>query len=151
MEAQKFIIPNSFDFIVETVGVFSNRDLIKKSCDIMINKCERFINLIQSESLLYEKSSTTLPNCFDIILQGEDYTLGKAIESVLYIQHYDGDKTLAFLGFNKKHPHDIDSILRIAFKNETIKNLQIEAVLLQYFNNALTQLIDVYKQIQSQF
>ena len=151
LEAQKFIIPNSFDFIVETVGVFSNRDLIKKSCDIMINKCEKFINLIQSESLLYEKSSTTLPNCFDIILQGEDYTLGKAIESVLYIQHYDGDKTLAFLGFNKKHPHDIDSILRIAFKNETIKNLQIEAVLLQYFNNALTQLIDVYKQIQSQF
>ena len=65
LESQKFVIANSFDFIVETIGVFSNRDLIKTACEIMINKCEKFINLIQSESLIYEKSHTTLPNCFD--------------------------------------------------------------------------------------
>ena len=151
LEAQRFVIPNSFDFIVESVGVFNNKDLIIKACQIMINKCQKFLDLIKSETLMYEKNNTTLSNSFDIILQNEDHTFGKAIESIFYIQHYEGDKTISFVGFNKKHPHDIDSILRIAFKNETIANMQIEIVLVQYFHNSLSSLIDIYKQIQSQF
>ena len=56
-----------------------------------------------------------MDNCFDIILENEDYTMGKVIEYILYEKFYQGDKTLSFCGFKKMHPHDSESILRLSF------------------------------------
>ena len=38
LDALRIVTPNSFDFIIETVGVFSNNDLLRKACDIIINQ-----------------------------------------------------------------------------------------------------------------
>jgi DNA-directed RNA polymerase subunit L len=57
----------------------------------------------------------------DIVLKGEDYTIGKVIEYILHEQYYKKDLELSYVGFIKKHPHDDYSIIRIAFssKNNT--------------------------------
>lgn len=118
LEAKRYCQSNSYDFTIETVGVFENTDIVIKACDIMISKCEKFLGNLQHGKVAILPSETTLKNGFDITLVNEDYTLGKVIEFYLYQQNFIVDKTLSFCGFRKIHPHDNDSIIRIAFHNE---------------------------------
>ena len=67
-------------------------------------------------------------NSYDIKLKNEDYTLGKIIEYILHEQYFKLDKRLSFIGFNKLHPHDDFSIIRVAFANKTEKK-ELEDIL----------------------
>jgi DNA-directed RNA polymerase subunit L len=55
-------------------------------------------------------------NSFDIILDNEDYTLGKVIEYFLYTNFYELG-IITFCGFKKLHPHDSYSLIRVAYKD----------------------------------
>ena len=118
LEAKRYYQPNSYDFIVESVGVFENNEIVLKACEIMISKCEKFLENLQHGKVAILPSETTLKNGFDVTLVNEDYTLGKVIEFYLYQQNFITDKTLSFCGFRKPHPHATDSIIRLAFHNE---------------------------------
>jgi DNA-directed RNA polymerase subunit L len=118
LEAKRYYQPNSYDFILETVGVFDNNEIVLKACEIMISKCEKFLENLQHGKVAILPSETTLKNGFDVTLVNEDYTLGKVIEFYLYQQNFIADKTLSFCGFRKPHPHATDSIIRVAFHNE---------------------------------
>lgn len=127
LKAQTINIPDSFDFKIETVGQFDNMSLIFKAAHVMLDKIATFKKDIQENESLIAQTETTLPNGFDIKLIGEDYTLGKAIEYVLYSRYYDrssakSDKSLNFCGFRKPHPHIDESIIRIGFKDATDKS-----------------------------
>ena len=127
LKAQTINIPDSFDFTIETVGQFDNMSLVFKSAHVMLDKVATFKKVIQENEGLINQSDTTLPNGFDIKLVGEDYTLGKALEYVLYSRHYDrqsttSDKSLEFCGFRKPHPHIDESLIRLGFKDATDKS-----------------------------
>jgi DNA-directed RNA polymerase subunit L len=127
LKAQTINIPNSFDFTIETVGQFDNMSLVFKASHVMLDKVAAFKKVIQENEGLITQSDTTLPNGFDIKLIGEDYTLGKALEYVLYSRHYDrqsatSDKSLDFCGFRKPHPHIDESLIRLGFKDATDKS-----------------------------
>ena len=119
LEAKRYYHANSYDFTIETVGVFENTEIVIKACKIMISKCEKFLYELEHGQVPIVPSETTLKNGFDVTLINEDYTLGKVIEFYLYQQHFIADKTLSFCGFRKSHPHATDSIIRVAFHNET--------------------------------
>jgi DNA-directed RNA polymerase subunit L len=117
LDAQRHFIPNSFDFVLQTLGVYENKDLVRKSCAVLQNK---LIDIIQGiDSMPIFVSETTMENCFDIRLENEDYTIGKVIEYIMYTKFYEGDKTLTFCGFKKFHPHDAESTVRIAFDKKS--------------------------------
>ena len=118
LDAKRYYQPNSYDFILESVGVFDNNEIVLKACEIMISKCEKFLENLQHGKVAILPSETTLKNGFDVTLVNEDYTLGKVIEFYLYQQNFIADKTLSFCGFRKPHPHATDSIIRVAFHNE---------------------------------
>ena len=118
LEAKRYYQPNSYDFIIESVGVFNNSEIVIKACEIMISKCEKFLYDLEHGKVSIVPSETTLKNGFDVTLVNEDYTLGKVIEFYLYQQNFIADKTLSFCGFRKPHPHATDSIIRVAFHNE---------------------------------
>ena len=118
LEAKRYYQPNSYDFIIESVGVFDNSEIVIKACEIMISKCEKFLYDLEHGKVSIVPSETTLKNGFDVTLVNEDYTLGKVIEFYLYQQNFIADKTLSFCGFRKPHPHATDSIIRVAFHNE---------------------------------
>jgi DNA-directed RNA polymerase subunit L len=118
LEAKRYYHTNSYDFTIETVGVFENIEIVIKACKIMISKCEKFLYELEHGQVPIVPSETTLKNGFDVTLINEDYTLGKVIEFYLYQQHFIADKTLSFCGFRKPHPHATDSIIRVAFHNE---------------------------------
>ena len=144
LDAKRHFIEDSFDFAVETVGPISNMAIITKAATLMIEKLKRLQDTIQGEPNTVMSAETTIPNSFDIILKGEDYTLGKVIEYVLYDMHYD--KTLNYCGFRKPHPHIDESLIRIGFKNPTDKVTAIS-----YIVNAAVEAIHIYAKIKQVF
>lgn len=121
LDGKRHVIPNSVDFTVESVGVFSNTNIIYRACHIMLDKLKSFEATIQAEHDLIKVSDSTIENCYDITLKGEDYTLGKVLEFVLYDKHYNmasntkSDKTVSYCGFRKPHPHIDESLIRLGF------------------------------------
>jgi DNA-directed RNA polymerase subunit L len=144
LDAKRHFLDDSFDFVVESVGPNSNMAIITKASTLMIEKLKRLQETIQGEPNTVMSSESTIPNSFDITLKGEDYTLGKVIEYVLYDMHYD--KTLNYCGFRKPHPHIDESLIRIGFKNPTDKVTAIS-----YIVNAAAEAIHIYAKIQQVF
>jgi DNA-directed RNA polymerase subunit L len=100
------------------------------------------MELYSSQNNLIINSEVTIPNCFDIILENEDYTIGKILEYTLYKTYYLDQKTINFCGFRKPHPHINISIIRLAFNAPTEKTKVVE-----YINNSATTAIQIYKKI----
>lgn len=146
LQAKRITLPDSFDFTVETVGVFPNKVIMQKACQVINQKLENLISEEQDDYMKIQKSDTTVKNCFDITLKGEDYTIGKILEYYLYDQCFNKDKVCTFVGFKKFHPHDDDSIIRIAFK--TMADVDIVR---QHIKNACLKLIQVYKEVSKAF
>jgi len=119
LEGQRIVKKDSFDFIIESVGVFTNQELLKKACSILIAKLSTFESLVDKDELQIIPSQNTMPFSYDIILENEDYTLGKTLEFILYAKFFEDLKTLSYCGFKKMHPHDSDSIVRVAYKELT--------------------------------
>jgi DNA-directed RNA polymerase subunit L len=124
MDSQRIFVPNSFDFTLESIGIYESTELVEKACDIITGKCEKFIKDIQEKPELIQSSNTTMLNSFDVTLIKEDYTLGKMLEYFLYVLFYENEGKMSFCGFKKFHPHDANSIIRMGYKsnehNETI-------------------------------
>ena len=118
LEAKRFYKKNEFNFIIETIGIFKNRDIIKKACSVITDRLNKVMEKITNSDSLVVQSETTIPNSFDVTLVDEDYTIGKIIEYIIYELYFNKGDELCYVGFVKKHPHDSDSIIRIAFNNE---------------------------------
>ena len=115
LDAQRYFIKDSFDFTIETLGVYDNIDIIKIGCVILQNKFVDLIHSIDADIVPITISETTMDHCYDITLEGEDYTVGKVLEYLLYDLYYVNEKKLSYCGFKKFHPHDSESIIRVAF------------------------------------
>jgi DNA-directed RNA polymerase subunit L len=114
LDGMRITKKNSFDFIVQSVGVYKDEEIVHKACDILFEKLDNLDTEIETNKLKIENSENTMSNCFDIILENEDYTIGKVLEYFLYTKLYE-TKIITFCGFKKMHPHDNDSIIRIAY------------------------------------
>ena len=123
LDAQRQYIPNSFDFVIESVGVYDNRDIIRKACAVLQNKFIDIVQMIDSGVLSVLTSETSMDHCYDIKLEEEDYTIGKVLEYLLYSKFYEKQETMSFCGFKKFHPHDTNSTIRVAFKEKQEKSV----------------------------
>lgn len=144
LDAMRITKKDSFDFIIQTIGIFTNQEIVHKACDILISKINKFKDMINTDELVILPSINTMENCYDITLKDEDYTIGKMIEYFLYSKFFEEMKILSFCGFKKMHPHDSDSIIRIAYKETNIDKTYIKQNLLACTEDA----IDVYKKIK---
>ena len=147
LEAKRITIPNSFDFIVESVGVFSNFSIIYKACDIMIQKCNKLIKDLTDESdtkdIIIEKNiNSTVENEFIITLKNEDYTLGGALNYFLYERFYEGNESLSFVGFRVPHPHIPNGVIRMAF-NKDGDIARVSQNLIQAAEDIITTFINI--------
>jgi DNA-directed RNA polymerase subunit L/DNA-directed RNA polymerase alpha subunit len=136
---------DSFDFTIQTVGIYDNVELIHKACEILIEKLQYQDTLLEKDELTIEKSQNTMSNSYDIILENEDYTIGKVIEYILYTKFYE-TKILTFCGFKKMHPHDTYSIIRVAYK-DPIDISTIKGNLKESINDA----VQVFTKVKKEF
>ena len=148
LDAQRHTKEDSFDFVVETVGVFTNAEIVHKAAQIMINKCTKFIRDIESGENHIIPTVSTIQNGFDIELKGEDYTLGKVLEFFLHDKHYAEDQTVTYCAFRKIHPHNPDSMIRVGFA-ETVG--VDEGIVAEYVTTCARDAIVVFEHIRDQF
>lgn len=149
LDAKRITTPNAFNFIIESVGVFPAESIVEKACQVMINKLAKFINDVRERDEMIVESDNTIDNCYDINLVGEDYTLGKVIEYLIYANYFDKDddtKVVTYCGFIKPHPHIEKSIIRVAFKDTIQKD-----ILLGYLTAISTQATEIYTALKNDF
>lgn len=146
LDSQRHFVANSFDFIIQTIGIYDNKDIIRKACAILQNKFIDIVQLIDSGIMPILTSETTMDYCYDIQLEEEDYTIGKVLEYILYNKYYEGEKTLKFCGFKKYHPHDTKSIIRVAFTDK-----QDKSVVNHYLRDACVDAQQIFKDIYGLF
>lgn len=134
LDALRYVKKNSFDFVLESVGIHTNRELLLLASIILREQ----LTYLASSSYEVVPSMTTIDNCFDVAITGSynhkgkliemkgDYSIGKMLEYNLYTK-FD---TLTYVSFFKKHPHDHEGTLRLAFPNAvdaTIREKVVEA------------------------
>ena len=119
--------------------------MLDKACDILILQFNELNILIETNEIIVKKSQSTMENSFDIILENDDYTVGKCVEYLLLAKFYEGIKILTYCGYKKMHPHDSDSIIRLAYK-ENVNTSFIKQNLLECVADA----IQIFKKVKKE-
>jgi DNA-directed RNA polymerase subunit L len=117
LEALRYVHQDQYDFLIESVGVYSNTEILKKAISILIEKFQKFIHDVENDTtdVKIMTSQTTLSNGYDVVIQNEDYTLGCCIEYFIHKNQYINEKNVSYCGFRKNHPHDTESVIRIGY------------------------------------
>jgi DNA-directed RNA polymerase subunit L len=139
---------DSFDFTLQSVGVFSNVELLTRACDILVTKLTLLDGLIDGGKLIIKPAQNTMVNCFDIILENEDYTIGKILEYMLHSKYFENNETriLSYCGFKKMHPHDTESIIRVSYMSP------VEPPIIQgHLKECIKDLLQIYATIKQGF
>jgi DNA-directed RNA polymerase subunit L len=128
LDSKRFIIKDSFDFVLKTIGVYTNVELLQLSTIVIRSQLDHCKSTIESSP-----SITTIENCFDVVITGNytlgkkqyemqgDYTIGKLLEYQIYTRFND---PVTYVAFYKKHPHDKVGILRVAFPGATTESIK---------------------------
>ena len=119
LEGLRYVKSKSFDFIIQSLGIYENTVIIIKSCDIVINNLENIKHSLEQDEMEIKASINTMDNSYDIILVNNDYTIGNILNYELYSVFYQELKALDYIGFKKMHPHDNDSIIRVSVSDKT--------------------------------
>lgn len=151
--------PNEFEFVIKTIGQYSNQQIVYKACDILVRKLLSFVSQVQSEVVPIHKSTesrdngytsvtiSSIENSYDIILENEDYTLGLLLEYMLHLLFYNEETPLTFIGFKKYHPHDDYSVIRMAYNYGASAHLLTR----QYLIEASAKLQKILETIRDKF
>ena len=145
LEGMRYVIKNSFDFIIGTVGIYDNDKIIMEACNILSSKMNNLKELIKSDEVDIKRSDNLLENCYDITLVNEDYTIGNILNYELYSIFYSDLKLIDYVGFKKFHPHDTDSILRISLIDKTKGISTIKTIVISVIDEALKKITNIRK------
>ena len=149
LDSKRHFTPKSFDFTVQSVGQYTNKELIEKSCEVMIKKLTEFQKHVGEKTqgkVNIVPADTTIPNAFDIVMYGEGYTLGKVIEWLVFHTYYE-DGAITYCGFVKPHPHDDMSKIRIGL-NETLEGI---STVYEMLNEVVAEALKIFTIILSYF
>lgn len=114
LDAKRSFVPDSFDFVIESIGIYTCSELIVNACSVLNRMLSNIIQTIENDNLqitLHEE------NTYNIILQNMDHTIGKLLEYIMYHDMYLETQKLNFCGFQRQHPHDEFCVIRIGYTN----------------------------------
>lgn len=119
LEGMRYVIKNSFNFVIESIGIYENEQLIIESCKIIQRKLDELKHIVESDEVEIKRSDNILENCYNVTLVNEDYTIGNILNYELYKIFYTELKQINYVGFGKNHPHDDYSMLKISIEDNT--------------------------------
>jgi hypothetical protein len=143
-DVQRIFVPNSYDFTIDSIGIYSNKAIMRKACDIMIEKLEKF----NATELEYKRMNTHIVRAK---LMNEDYTLGKVMEYGIYHLFYETSTRIVLVNFRKLHPHNTYGILRIDFPLDDKDENDIKKEYSELTDTARQTLIPIFEKIKSNF
>jgi DNA-directed RNA polymerase subunit L len=122
LDAKRIYEPDSFDYIIETIGIYDNFKLVEIATNLLIKKLFNSLKLLKENMDFIQEMEDTMENSYSIRLENEDYTIGKIIEFNFYDKYFINSKNLNYVSFLKKHPHDNFSIIKLSYKNQITKD-----------------------------
>ena len=140
LEGLRYVKKNSFDFVLQSVGIYENKQIIIKASQILLQKFEVFKKSLMQDEVEIKPSENTMENCYDITLENEDYTIGNILNYELYTIFYTDVKLLDYVGFKKLHPHDLNSLLRVALTDKTKSVSTVKTMLAKVIDEAITKI-----------
>ena len=145
LDSKRIFEENSFDFKIKTIGVYSNKYIVTEACKVIIGHFEKLKILLKDNDIKIIPSDTTVVNTYDICLFNHGFTVGKIIEYILHSIYFEKEKKLTYVGFNKNHPHDDYSYVRVSLDTEYDMNT-LNIIL----NNTFDLAINIYMEIKEQ-
>lgn len=160
LEAKRIFKKDSYDFIIETVGIYTNQEIMDIGCKLLIARLHNLDSIIEKDQLEIKNAPSTMANSFDIILENEDYTIGKVLEYFLFSKFYEargetktddpGDLAsrdmLTYCGFKKMHPHDKFSVIRVAYSNAVEKS-----TIKGHLKECIADSVEIYTKLKKDF
>ena len=119
IDAKRIYKSNSFQFTIESIGVYENDVILKKACYVLQQKCNDYKEKVETKEIEI-KDGDCVNRAFDIILENDNYTFGKILEYALYELYFKNEKSLSFISYKKTHPHDDYSFIRVMFKDDNM-------------------------------
>jgi len=150
LDRQRYFVKDSFDFNIESVGIYDPRELCKHACVILKHQFDKLAEEIESDNATIVNSESTMDNCFDFILEHGDYTIGKALECLIYDKLFvakGSEPVIKFCGFKKTHPHDDHSIIRVSYIAKEADKTWMKKTL----NDACAEASAIFKAISTKF
>ena len=168
LDAQRIYIKNKFTMKLQSLGIFSNNELMTQACEIImykLNMINQYVSgnskiLTKDEVRFNETNGTSTQEELQEIkqqycnlyidddflvfeLKDDDYTIGKMIEKHFYMVH--GNK-LDYIGFKKHHPTQKEAYIYLKYKS-----MINDEVIYEDFKNMISILIKIFESIQSKF
>jgi DNA-directed RNA polymerase subunit L len=124
LDGMRIVVPNSFDFIIETIGIYSNERLVSIACKMINTELKMVEQFIQNGQFQIHSSNNTKPNCFDVYFENYDYTIGNILNQEMY-QLFFNSGEIHSVSVKKLHPHDkhITMEVSIVSNNNPQENL----------------------------
>ena len=113
IEGQRNYIKNSYDFILETNNIYTNNELLTLAASIINKKIDDVLKNVVNKNVITPLSDS-MENTFELVLENEDYTIGKLIEHELYNLYFINEKIFNYISFKKYHPHDDNSFIKMS-------------------------------------
>lgn len=106
--------PCAFSFIIEPESRMSEKYIVSKSFDILIQKLQQ---IVQEKRY---KITSLKNNAFSLLIEGEQHTMGNLIQVLLYNRFMRGEeRKLSFVGYYLVHPLVEEIILKMTFVGDT--------------------------------
>jgi DNA-directed RNA polymerase subunit L len=110
--------PNSFDFIVESVGVLDPKYIVARAIDILQAKLLRYASIDSGdlpEGLKIRPADARMKG-FDLTFQHEDHTLGNLLQTWME-QNLQDSGEITFVGYKVPHPLRDEMVLRVGVES----------------------------------
>jgi DNA-directed RNA polymerase subunit L/DNA-directed RNA polymerase alpha subunit len=131
--------PNSFDFKMESIGVLSISDIMKRACDVGAHLFSRYASInegVLPNDLILSASDADIVG-YDFLFKGQDHTLGNMLQTWISDNIMDKpgsfdasqkDARITYVGYSVPHPLRDEMILRIGVAPYDNKAIAIAAL-----------------------
>jgi DNA-directed RNA polymerase subunit L len=174
LDADRHYKKDSFDFVLRSIGIYDEGYIVARACALLVETFRKWKEDIDADEVKMYPSSirasnaSSMENSWDVVIEearmkegGEkeeeesmrrcllmdSYSMGCILDHLLYTKHVEGDRTATFCGFAKFHPHNKESVLRVALRNAE----DAKTVLKTCLSNACNDAIEVVEQIAAFF
>lgn len=150
-DGMRICTKDSFNFYLESNGVYTNKEILHLACDYLIEKSDDMIKNMEKYFKI-EISKTTCLNTFDIYLNNnnkeiDEYTFGNILNHLLFEIYYETlNKNIKMVGVKKLHPSDDFIKIRVSY-NETTENSTVFMNINECLNKAKETFIIIKKLI----
>ena len=131
LDADRYYKPNSFDFVVRSIGIYDEEDLVARACRLVAKTLQTLqvdfeldqVNIYPSSTRAENPSS--IENSWDVVLKhtedrtnlmNDSHSIGPIMDHLVYRHYVEDKKTAVYSGFAKFHPHSKESVLRVALR-----------------------------------